>query len=115
MSSVADDREGEAYDHARRGSQEDNQAHLASGVALGLAHQPTKDDARAHEPLVPHLSSSSLLNGRFFLILGPAGPPFDSGSSPHVSGVQKPQRIRRCYGYDFSDSIAGGSLGIKKK
>ena len=43
ISSVADNREGEAQGHDRRGDQEDDQAQLASGVAPGLARQPTKD------------------------------------------------------------------------
>jgi hypothetical protein len=50
ISSVADDSEGEAQGHDRRGDQEDDQTHLASGVAPRLARQPTKDDASADEP-----------------------------------------------------------------
>ena len=54
ISSVADDSEGKAQGHDRRGDQEDNQAQLASGVAPGLAHQPTQNDANDDEPHVPH-------------------------------------------------------------
>ena len=62
---------------------------------------------RCQHPRAPRPSSSRLLNGRFFLILGSVGPPFDLGSSPHGSGVQKPHGIRHCYGCDFRNSIAG--------
>jgi hypothetical protein len=58
ISSVADNREGEAQGHDRRGDQEDDQAQLASRVAPGLARQPTKDDASSDEPDVPHPRAS---------------------------------------------------------
>jgi len=54
ISSVGDESEGKAQGHDRRGDQEDNQAELASGVVLGLADQPTQNDANADELHVPH-------------------------------------------------------------
>jgi hypothetical protein len=80
ISSVADDSAGKAQGHDRRGDQEDNQAELASGVAPGLAHQPTQNDANVTSPT--SLIRGSLLEGRSFLTLGRAGPHFELGSSP---------------------------------
>lgn len=58
MFSVTDECESEAQGHDRRGDQEDDQAQLTSGIALGLARQPAKDDASADEPGVPHPRTS---------------------------------------------------------